>query len=817
MDRRPLGDVLRRLVGAERPAELTDAHLLERFTAGGDEDAFAALVRRHAPMVLGVCRRVLHDDHEAEDACQVTFLVLARKAGSVRKRGSAASWLYGVALRVAGKVRTSALRRQAREARAAEAPKPAANAEAMWRELQVLLDEELRRLPESYRAPLVLCYLEGLSQEEAAQQLGWGRIVLKGRLARGKEVLRKRLARRGLALPVGLFIPVLAPEVVRAAVSVSLQESTVQAAGRLASNASLQGLVSPQAQSLLEGVLRAMFISKLKIAAGVVLPLLLLVGGVGLMSSEAAPLADPPHSEAAADPAVPVKAPPKKTPIKPERTTLEHEAAVQAVAYHPDGKRLATGDQGGQVWLWDLATRKATSLPKKHATRVHSIAISPNGSLLASGDAYYTGLPPEPSSTIHVWDLAKPQLIRTVTADSAVKHLTFSPSSEALAFLDHGQKGRNVRVWDIAADKEKTRLALEEAELWIGFRLAYSPDGRFLAVAGARSVPGGKASLQGEIKLFDLSGRLEPRRLQCDLVECYGMAYSPDGRFLATTGWQVPEEGKVVPGPIELWEMTTLRRVAVFRGHTASGWAMSFAADGVTFASGAGDQTARVWRVGCAQEPTVLKTGIQGVPYVAFAPKGQSLVVGGNSKTVQLWNVAAAPSAAPEKLKEEQLQDAWKALGHSDPAVAYVAVAKLAASPEQAVALLRSVKPAVAADAAAIRRLLTDLQSEQFAVRDRAARDLEKLDEQARPALEEVLAGQPALDIRKRVEHLLARLDTQPAAETLRGLRAITVLQIVGDADSRKLLKDWAGGDPGARLSRAAAMGLSCLDRGTVK
>src|SRR5262249_50266505 len=160
--------------------------------------------------VWGVCRRVLSDAHLAEDAFQATFLVLVRKAGSIHKRASVGSWLYGVAYRVAVKARTRAESRRAQERRVAEMPPPRPLDERSWLELRAVLDEELSQLPEKYRAPVVLCYLEGKTHDEAARQLGCPRSSLTSRLARARVLLQKRLARRGLALSAGLLAGALA-------------------------------------------------------------------------------------------------------------------------------------------------------------------------------------------------------------------------------------------------------------------------------------------------------------------------------------------------------------------------------------------------------------------------------------------------------------------------------------------------------------------------------------------------------------------------------------------------------------------------------
>src|SRR5262245_43794279 len=198
---------IRRLVIPSQPDEATDAALLARFLAARDERAFAALVERHGPLVLHVCRRVLGNVHDAEDAFQATFLVLARKAETVHPREALAAWLHGVARRVALKARTARARR-ARLARPLEAPaadpRPDPLAALSARELLLIVDEELQRLPPVNRLPLILCCLEGHSLEETARQLGWTTGSVKGRLERGRQRLHERLLRRGLTLSAAL-------------------------------------------------------------------------------------------------------------------------------------------------------------------------------------------------------------------------------------------------------------------------------------------------------------------------------------------------------------------------------------------------------------------------------------------------------------------------------------------------------------------------------------------------------------------------------------------------------------------------------------
>ena len=262
----------------------SDAELLGRFVARRDEVAFAALVRRHGPMVLGVCRRLLREVHDAEDAFQAVFLVFTRKAGAIRKPERLANWLYGVAVRTALKARSEAARRQARERQVAIMPPPVAK-ENPLNELAPVLDEELSRLPEKYRLPIVLCGLEGKTNEEAARQLGCPRETLATRLARARARLRARLTRRGLALAAVILVEELSPNLTAATVPPLLELSTVQAGLGYAAGSSAG--VSVSVASLTQGVLQAMFLTKLKLTLVVVLTILVAGLSVGLFLSRA--------------------------------------------------------------------------------------------------------------------------------------------------------------------------------------------------------------------------------------------------------------------------------------------------------------------------------------------------------------------------------------------------------------------------------------------------------------------------------------------------------------------------------------------------
>jgi RNA polymerase sigma-70 factor (ECF subfamily) len=265
----PLAKVLRRLHSsalARDGAGLTDGQLLECFVARRDEAAFEALLRRHGPMVQGVCRRVTRDAHDAEDAFQAAFLVLARKAAGIGQRERVGNWLYGVAYRTALEARTATLRRRAREKQVTDMPHPAAPPESTWHELQPLLDQELNRLPEKYRLPVVLCDLEGRPRKEAARQLRLPEGTLSSRLATARKTLAQRLARRGLALSGGAVAALLAENAATASVPPALITNTVHAATLIAAgHAAAATGISVSAANLTEGVIKMMWLSKLRI------------------------------------------------------------------------------------------------------------------------------------------------------------------------------------------------------------------------------------------------------------------------------------------------------------------------------------------------------------------------------------------------------------------------------------------------------------------------------------------------------------------------------------------------------------------------
>jgi RNA polymerase sigma factor (sigma-70 family) len=333
---------LRTLAAGQVNDACTDQQLLEQFVTRREETSFAALVHRHGPMVLGVCRRVLGHDQDAEDAFQATFLVLVRKAGSIRKHESFSSWLHGVAYHVAEKLRAKELRRAVHERKAANRPSVDPAEDVAWREIRCLLDSELARLPERYRGPLVLCYLQGKTQDEAARQLDWSLRTFRRRLQCARDLLSRRLIRRGVTLSAALSAPLLADAAAQAALSPLLVASTVRAGLASATGQTTGALISAQVESLAQCGVGSLLTKKASIAVVLLLSLLLGIGG--LLAHRAVPSGT--RTEAPA-------APPPQS-LTAHNASNDKTIKIKGRVLDPDGKPLT----GAHLFLLANATQE---------------------------------------------------------------------------------------------------------------------------------------------------------------------------------------------------------------------------------------------------------------------------------------------------------------------------------------------------------------------------------------------------------------------------------------------------------------------------
>lgn len=609
-----------------------DARLLERFAAGGDaaaELAFAALVERHGPMVLRTCRSVLRDDHDAQDAFQATFLVLARKAGTLRVRGSLGPWLHAVAARVALASRSARLRRRTHERRAAEM---AATRESgrVGDDLGSTLHEELGRLPDRFRAALVLCGLEGLTQQQAAEQLGWPLGTLQSRLARGRERLRLRLIRRGLAPPTVLLAVGLLEKEASAALPPSAIEATARAAARIAAGGIATG-ISPGALALATQMQRSFLMNKLRIVAGGLLAAGVVIGGVVLIHGAEAD--GPP-----ADPQPPRAAPAEEVPIV---RTLEHGEQILGVAFSPDGKALASAGNGGGALVKVWSTRTGKMLHKLGGAWVgwRSVAFSPDGKrLVAVGDAG-NGRRADKSGgePFRLWDAETGELSwKAAEIDPPAEFLAvaYSPDGKTLAVGGRSGalfRGFNPKIGVLRLHDSRTGDLIRDIpgidDVWA---LAFSPDGKTLAV-GTNS--------NGRVLRFD--AETWTLKDETPISRPTSLAFSPDGETLAVG--QLGPAGQ--QGSVTLIDQAGGAEPRGFATQPESILSVAFSPDGKHLATGGYDKTARVYHVetGALERKRTLPNWGNAV---AFSPDGSLLAIG-TSPAVLLWNWGA-DAAPPE-------------------------------------------------------------------------------------------------------------------------------------------------------------------------
>ncbi len=627
---------IRRVAVAPQTHGLSDAQLLQRFCAGREEVAFAALLQRYGGVVWAVCRRVLGHTQDAEDAFQATFLALAQHAETIRKGEAVAGWLHGAAYRVAMRAKRDAARRRAHERRAHESRagadcRPAPPSEGAWRELQAALDEELQALPPRQRAVFVLCVLENQSQARAAAALGWKEGTVAGTLARARRRLRGRLARRGVALSALLTGLALAGRSARAA-PLALAEVTLRSAVQGAPEA-----LPPQVAALVKGVPGVMPVSK-KITTVV-----LLVLGLAAVAGGVAPQTVPPQA-----PPAERGGPPKPAardrgaadalgdPLPPGAVgrlgtvRFRHGAEVDAFALSRDGRILATA-AGPVAVLWDAATGKELRR-LKHDRAVTALAFTPDGKRIASGAS---------DNRIRLWDAADGKEVRCLEGHgrpqggekaewrNGIYALVFTPDGRTL--ISRGVD-ETVRVWDVATGAERRRVDGVPGSAWA---LALSPDARVLAVPVADFQKG-----MGEVRLAEVATGKEVRRLaRGGVVNC--VAFSPDGSLLAVG---VGEQDWQRPGDIKLCDAATGKELRTLRGHRRWVNAVVFSPDGKALASGSLDASPRLWDVASGAPRRTFGDGRMPVRAAAFSPDGKLLTlltghVGDHA--VRVWDVAA--------------------------------------------------------------------------------------------------------------------------------------------------------------------------------
>jgi RNA polymerase sigma factor (sigma-70 family) len=657
---------------SDAQARFSDRHLLERFAESGDEAAFASILDRHGPMLLGLCRRLLRDSHRADDVVQATFLVLARKARSIRRRDSLAGWLYGVAHRLARKVQRDEAARSRRERRATKERRRPTAVDPGWQELLHILDEELRRLPEAYRTPLLLCYLEGRTQDEAARQLRWSLSTLRRRLETGRELLRGRMIRRGATLGAGLFAGFLAPLAVRAALTPELRQAALNVA-----LATVRGSEVPPALALLADGRGLAIVAKISLF---VLVLAMGVGVAGMLSQRR------PASEARQTP------PPRALPAEPAKKSAERRdrfndplpagavARAGTVAFRhgrvvwgasltftPDGKRLISAG-GGWVRRWDLATGhasinlgegfrdgmvKATLVTadaklahigkfrftehdlengKERTYRIESPRtredayggpryLSPDGKMFAELSQ---------RGGLFLWNAVKGTFTRYIKPQGvSFTALAFPPDGKTVVV---GDDAHNFRILDRATGTELRSFGILNAHKVT--KMAISPDGKWLAAVGVeKKADPMPRSLDRFLRLWDLKEGSMVRKI--DLPEHQridSLLFTPDSR-------------SVIAGmnggrrcAVRSWDVATGKPGRAWTDYPTFELTLAVSPDGKTLATMNTNGVIRLWDWMTGKEKNQVEASPCALDTVCFRPDGKTLATVGNDLVLREWD-----------------------------------------------------------------------------------------------------------------------------------------------------------------------------------
>jgi RNA polymerase sigma factor (sigma-70 family) len=670
----PLSLLLKQLRTA-RPDERPDAELLTRLARGRDADALQALIARHAPLVHGVCRRLL-GAADAEDVLQATFLILVRRAPRLRPGGSLGSWMHTVAYRLALRVRAARRPQGLDSGREPQGGRDPLD-EISGRELCAVIDEELQRLPERYRGPILLCCLEGKSREEAGQELGWPEGSVKARLQRGRALLRRRLERRGLTLPAVLLAPLLGGAPAQAAAS--LPEARALLVGEGAA-------LSAGAVRLAEMALPGLFPGPLRALVWLALLLALAAAGAGLAWASLQPQAPPSPAAPAALPGGgerPAKSAEKQAAPLPAGVIrrfgsllLWHSGWSWPVRFSADGKRLVTRGGDDALREWDLRTGRrvwAREIPGMHK----SVLLAPGGKFASridrdrivvldsrtgkevgrvatpglnsarqvTADGKFLLVQVWDGKTVQgqvggnrfvLWELATGKKADEFPAPLVTTAPVLSADRKRLALITRDQLNDTVRlsVHELPGGKELFAARGLSPVVTFGF----APDGRTLVSSHVRKFTTDNKWLPGGVRIWDVATGQLLHHLRPGDGGQLAVGFSPDGKLLAVGAYNVPGS----PGrklAIQLFDPATGREVRALPTERVPSGPFVFSPDGKTLAVGSREGAVRLYDLTAGKEVSSGERPMGMVSWCGFAPDGRTLASLSDDQTLRLWDV----------------------------------------------------------------------------------------------------------------------------------------------------------------------------------
>jgi DNA-binding beta-propeller fold protein YncE len=703
------------------------------------------------------------------------------------------------------KAQAQAAARRRRERRVAAPEGILHDDHVSWEEVRTVLDAELAGLPEKWRSPLILCYLESRTQEEAAAQLGWRKNTLGRRLQEAREALGRRLARRGLAVSAAFYGLLLSDSTASAVVAPELIASTVEAGCGVALGGTAVPLVSAKVIALTEGAVKTVFVRSVILLAfgGIALGLGAAgaVRGVPARPQLAQQQTDPPQAAASgtkpANPAGEQSSSQKRAlvdadSVQPKSLPLTgHKSLVRAIAFSRDGKKVATtGVVDNTLRVWDSATGRQTAqmdLPGDGT----GIAFSPDGKELAVGSGGSEG------GLTYVDTETGKAIWRIGGVRGCMGSVSVSPDGTRVAA---GFAVGTAYVIDALSGKFVTEFKAP-AESGLVVATAFSPDTKLLALGTSK----------GFVFLIDgETGRIV-RQFGQGRGSVTTLAYLAGGRKLA-----VAENGEYQD--VRILDIATGREDKAFRGKKGI-WAFAISPDGRSAAVARVGGEIEVWDVAAGMEERHFAT-LGPVQGVAFDPEGKRVATAGENGTAIIWDLTGdeEPLAAGLKLTPRDLASARADLGSEEDGKAYAALRKLRADPERSVPFLRErlQQRAERPDAQKLKQWIADLDADNFPTREKASQELGKLGKAAEKTMRDAFAAGASLEAKRRLERLLTQIDHPLSAGQQRDVRAVRVLEQTGTPEALKLLEALQKESPGwwvAEEATAALERLKCRKR----
>jgi WD40 repeat protein len=481
-------------------------------------------------------------------------------------------------------------------------------------------------------------------------------------------------------------------------------------------------------------------------------------------------------------------------PISAETRKLAHNLAVRTVAFSPDGKLLATGCQGdATIRIWDLTTGKEAHSWKGPEGGTFFLTFAPDGRSLAGGGK---------DGMVYLWDPATgKELAQLKGHEKEVQCAAFTPDSKRLA---SGGVDNTVRIWDLGAAKELSQFTEPNAIN----ALAYSPDGRLLAVAGWFK----------EVRLYDAALLKLARQCVGHQDSCVSLAFSPDSRLLASGSMEQA---------IRLWEVASGEEVRKIDEPRKQANALAFSPDGRILLGAFEDRSVRLLDLALLWDPTrpaeVDRNDEHTGPVlaVAISPDGKLVASGATDGKALVRDIAAVYGTlkgTDEIVRPDRLERYWKMLASRNSRQAFQGVWALGMAPKQSMPLFveRLTPFAALMDAQRVGQLITELNHDQYTVREKAQQDLEKMGSLIEPILKKSLMGQlPSLEVRRRLEKLLDKMkaDSGASPDVLRASRAVVILERIGTPEARQLLEKFARGMPEAPLTQDAKQAIERLNK----